>query len=89
MGYKALVTIDITADDEQRKAFYEYLKKQRWMKVPKLTTTWKVSFVETTPRDRAIDIIVRDLKEAKGNSNARNVEYAMQLAKEDINTGSF
>lgn len=89
MGYKALVTIDITANDEQRKAFYNYLEKQKWVKVPKLTTTWKVAFVESTPREVAITFIVRNLKEAKGITNVRNVEYAMQLAKEDINMGSF
>lgn len=89
MGYKALVTIDITADDEQRKAFYEYLKKEKWVKVPKLTTTWKVPFADSVLRNTVIDAIVRDLKDAKRISNARNVEYAMQLAKEDISTGSF
>lgn len=87
MGYKALITIDTTATADQRKMVYEHLEKENWQKIPKLTTSWKATFNDTTSREDAIKVLVSDLEKAKKVSGATNVEYAMQLDKIDVNMG--
>lgn len=89
MGYKLLITIDISASSEQRTTFYEHLSEAHWTKIQKLTTTWKVEFQDPVLRASAIEVVIADLKEAKRKSGATSVEYAMQLAKEDITVGKL
>lgn len=44
----AMLSLDLDkkTTSEQREKFYEYLKKENWTKIPKVTTTWYASFKE-------------------------------------------
>lgn len=80
MGYQTLVTLDLVdANEDQRKIFYEVLEQQNWFKIPKLTTAWKVSFLDSASREGAIQAIRSDIKKAKEVSKVKLVEYALQL----------
>ncbi len=85
MGYKVLVTLDLknTSDDEREK-FYEVLEQEKWKKIKSLTTSWKVSFNDDFTYEEAIKTIKNDLKKAKKDSKASDVEYAFQLNKEKV-----
>lgn len=90
MGYKALITIDLTdIDNQTREEFYKVLEEEQWYKIKTLTTSWKVSFDEKATRSGAISALENDLKKAKTKSKATNVEYAIQLEKEEIKIGSI
>jgi hypothetical protein len=89
MGFKALITIDITATSIQRDSFYEVLSKEKWNKIKPLTTTWKVTFIEETTREGVTKTLISDLKKAKAVSKVTNVEYAFQISKFDLSVGKI
>ncbi|MCW7464008.1 MULTISPECIES: hypothetical protein [Leptospira] len=85
MGYKGLITLDLlNATDENRKKFYECLKKNKWIKIDGLTTAWEVSFEEEIKRSEAIDLLKSDLLEAQKTSKLKLFNYAIQLGKSEI-----
>ena len=90
MGYKALITIDLPgADGATRDKFYEFLSEKKWYKIDNLTTAWKTSFKEGVSRERAIEILILELKKATNISKAEKVSYALQLEKADLVLGSL
>lgn len=80
MGYKALITLDLTsATEKQREQFYEFLTNKKWTKIKTLTTAWKASFGDNVTRDSAIRILESELLAAKTESKIYKVEYGLQL----------
>ncbi|OFX18538.1 MAG: hypothetical protein A2033_02430 [Bacteroidetes bacterium GWA2_31_9] len=89
MGLKALITLDLTdANGEQREKFYDVLKKEKWNKIPILTTAWTASFNDDVNRNKAIITLKAHLQKAKNESKIKKVEYAMQLSIENVEIGS-
>jgi hypothetical protein len=90
MGYKALVTLDLSGEvsTEQRNQFYQKLEELKWVKIQPLTTAWKVSFTESVTREDAIKILLNDLDKAKDASKVKKVEYALQLDRAEVVVGS-
>lgn len=85
MGYKALITIDLSSvDSKTREEFYEILKEKNWSKIDNLTTAWRASFNDEATRSGSISTLENDLKKAKEKSKANRVDYAIQLEKESI-----
>lgn len=85
MGYKALITLDLTdTTSEQRKIFYEYLTNENWIKINNLTTAWQVAFNDKTLRENAVSIIFNDLQIAKNKSKVLKVNYAIQMDNLDV-----
>jgi hypothetical protein len=85
MGFKALITMDLpNITEEQRDQFYDILKEEKWLKIKKMTTTWKVSFSDEITRDDAIIALENDIKKAKQNCRISKVEYAVQLGMGEI-----
>ncbi len=85
MGYKALVTIDLSnATKESREKFYRILTEEKWIKIKTLTTSWNVLFNDKVSRENAINIIINDLRKAKRFSGVSRVDYAIQLDIQDI-----
>jgi hypothetical protein len=85
MGYKVLVTLDLSgATEEQRQSFYEVLIEKNWRKIPDLTTAWRASFSDSVSRASAINVIQNHLQKAKDDSEVKIVHYAMQLDQSDV-----
>lgn len=85
MGYKALITLDLTsATEKQREIFYDYLRNKQWVKSISLTTAWRASFKDNVQRDDAARILEQELLGAKAESKVTKVEYAYQLDTFDI-----
>ena len=85
MGYKVLVTLDLqSATEKQRGIFYSVLEKEKWNKIPFLTTTWKISFKDGVTRDSTIITIKNDLNKAKIESTIKIVKYALQLDTAEV-----
>ena len=90
MGFKALITIDLpSVTEENRKVFYKSLEEDKWVKVTRLTTTWRATFQSTVTRDGAIQALIADLRSAKVKSGIRKVEYALQLDESEIQEGTL
>ena len=85
MGYKALITLDLSsATEKQREIFYDFLRKKQWIKITSLTTAWRASFKDSVQRDDAVRILEQHLSGAKVESKVTKVEYAFQLDTFDI-----
>lgn len=85
MGLKALITLDLKVTEEQRECFYEGLKKEKWAKIPNLTTAWTCSFQDGVTRQNAISNIESDIKRCKNNCRIQTrIDYAMQIDLEGI-----
>lgn len=85
MGYQALITLDLpSANDDQRETFYQVLKKEKWQKLPSLTTTWKISFKDNGTRSGAVQTLKNDMLKAKRTAEIQTVQYALQLAPEPL-----
>jgi hypothetical protein len=90
MGYKVLVTLDLSgATEEQRQSFYEVLVEEHWNKIPNLTTVWRASFLDSVSRESAINTMQNDLLKAKSRSKIKTVYYAMQLDQSDVIINHF
>lgn len=82
MGYKGLITLDLpSSSDEQRKKFYESLENEKWIKIDNLTTAWKVSFKDDIERAAALNILKKELSEAKTYSSVSKLNCSIQLGK--------
>jgi hypothetical protein len=80
MGYKALITLDLSATtEEQRKIFYEVLAENSWIKINSLTTAWKRTFSDFVNRNDAERTLILDMSLAKNKSKISKVEYALQM----------
>ncbi len=89
MGLKALITLDLNdATTQQRDTFYEKLKESQWSRVGRLTTTWKCSFKNGSSRLGASNVIISDIENARRIAKISEVEYAFQLAEEEISVGT-
>ncbi len=85
MGYRALVSIDLPdASVKQRETFYEYLEKEKWVKIKNLTTSWKMLFHDTLNREQCKITIIADLKNAENTSKVNKVDFAFLLGKMDV-----
>ncbi len=88
MGLKALITLDLNdTTTPQRNTFYEKLKEYKWSRVGRLTTTWKCSFQNGISRLDASNEIISDIENAKRFAKISEVEYAFQMAEEEITVG--
>jgi hypothetical protein len=82
MGYKALITLDLTNTDEmKREKFYNFLTEKKWVKIENITTAWKTSFIDNTYRSEAISILKKDIRKAKEISGVYSVNFAIQVGK--------
>lgn len=85
MGNNGLIIIDLPGiDNEAKDKFYEVLNEEEWTKINHLNTAWKFSFHKDVTRNGAITTLEDDLKKAKKLSNAKRVDYAIQLDEEEI-----
>lgn len=83
-----LITLDLNdATTKQRQDFNLKLQELKWNKIGKLTTTWKCKFRNGAIRSSVAKAILNDIEEAKKSSSIQEVEYALQMAEEDIFTG--
>lgn len=88
MGLKALITLDLNdATTQQRNTFYEKLKESHWSRVGRLTTTWKCSFQDGSSRIGTSNVIISDIENARRIAKISEVEYAFQMAEEEILIG--
>ena len=62
----AMLSLDLERNvtDEQRKKFYEHLKEENWVKIPKVTTTWRASFKQGTTEVGALNTTKKDVANA-------------------------
>lgn len=56
--------LDRRTTTEQRDKCYEYLKNKKWVKLPKVTTTWYAKFTEGTTESGAISVTKSDVASA-------------------------
>jgi hypothetical protein len=85
MQYHALITLDLTGvPEEKTTVFYNALENEKWAKVSKLSTSWKVSFMAGVTRQGAICTLENDMHKAKEAGKIARVNYAIQLDTQDL-----
>ncbi|MBX2976962.1 MAG: hypothetical protein KF721_12570 [Ignavibacteriaceae bacterium] len=59
----AMLSLDLEngTSSEKREKFNEYLKNEKWVKLPKITTTWTASFKEDINEFDIINITKSDV----------------------------
>jgi hypothetical protein len=62
----AMLSLDLEryTTDENREKFYEYLKKEQWIKVPRVTTTWYASFKDGATEQGIVSAAKTDVANA-------------------------
>lgn len=62
----AMLSLDLERNTttERREKFYEYLKKEKWTKVPYVTTTWHASFQDGVTESGVISTTKADVANA-------------------------
>jgi hypothetical protein len=55
MGIQVMVSLDLErgVSEEKRQKFNEYLENEHWVKVPKVTTTWRAGFTDGVTSESA------------------------------------
>ena len=81
MGIQVMLSIDLEqgVSQEKRKACYENLADNNWVKIPKVTTTWKASFGKSTNPDKVIEATKNYVKRAASASGVTNYEAVAHL----------
>ena len=84
--YKGLITLDLenSPSAKERETFYRVLQEENWVKLEKVTTTWKVSFGEGFGYQEAIHLLKSHIAKAKQLSGVPTVQYAIQLGVHDV-----
>lgn len=86
MKFEVLVTLDLVeVTATKREAFYSELKKRNWIKIPKLTTAWKVQY-DNGQVHEVVEDIVSDIAKVKTLTAVRKVEYACQIGETSVLT---
>lgn len=78
----AMLSLDLEKNisASQRDEFYDYLKQEQWVKVPKVTTTWYAQFNPTTSEAQIIEATRVDLNNAMKVSGVRNIEAVVNVS---------
>lgn len=88
MGLKVLITLDLNdASTSQRQEFNSILEEHNWIKVGKLTTTWRCSFYDSVTRESAKNTILTRLQEAQDKTKIKEIEYAFQMDEDEVVIG--
>lgn len=77
----AMLSLDLDKEttSEQRKKFYDYLKKEKWTKVPKVTTTWYVSFKSDATESGIISTTKTDVRNASKASGVTSYDAVVHV----------
>ena len=65
--------------EEARKRFYEYLAAKYWTKVPKVTTCWRVGFVDGASEAGVLSAVKDRLAEAARYAPVKSYTAVWQL----------
>lgn len=81
MGIKVLMSLDLErgVGEEARRRFYEYLAAKYWTKVPRVTTCWRVSFVDGASEAGVVRAVQDHLAEAAKYAPVRSYNAVWQL----------
>lgn len=82
MVLHAMLTVDLNqyVTQEQRTAFNDHLKEEKWKK-SKLTTLWIARFEQGTSREGAIRVAQADVLEAVRRARITSFEAAVQVGE--------
>ena len=72
--------LDYKTTSERREKFYEYLKKEEWTKVPRLTTIWYARFNEGILESRIIEITKIDVAAAAKTAGVTSYDCVVNVS---------
>lgn len=77
----AMLSLDLDKKTtaEQRDKFYEYLKKEQWTKIPKVTTTWYASFKADATESGMISATKNDVANAAKHAGIASYDAVVNV----------
>jgi hypothetical protein len=77
----AMLSLDLdrNTSTEQRDKFYEYLKNEKWTKIPEITTTWYASFKDTVSESEIISTTKTDVSNAAKHSRVTSYDAVVHV----------
>ncbi len=82
MALSVMVTVDLNnVDGDQRKTFNEEMKKRQWVKLQKLTTTWKTTFQEGATVSGVERTTKQDVDECAKVANIKSWDAALMVGQ--------
>jgi len=77
----ALLSLDIDkkATSEQREKFYDFLKKNNWNKISKLTTVWYAKFKNGTTEANIISTVKKEIKNTAEESGIKSYDCVVHV----------
>lgn len=78
----AMLSLDLDkrTTSEQREKFYEYLKNEKWTKIPKVTTIWYASFKDGVSESGAISTTKTDVANAAAHANVSSYDAVVNVS---------
>lgn len=85
IALKALLTLDLDrVTSDQRKVFYEHLKKENWIKIDNIDTAWKCTFNDGVSRQDAISTCMKDVENAAYTTGVSSIKSVVQVGNGDV-----
>ena len=81
MGLQVMLSLDLErgVSEERRQRFNEYLAQEHWIKIPKVTTTWRASFTDGVTFESAIQATKHVVANAASHANISYYEAALHV----------
>tara|TARA_R110002110_G_scaffold278355_1_gene493572 strand:- start:92 stop:355 length:264 start_codon:yes stop_codon:yes gene_type:complete len=77
----AMLSLDLDrlTTSDQRKIFYEHLKNEKWVKISKVTTTWRASFEASVTEAGAIQTTKNDVAMAAKKAGVTSYDAIVHI----------
>lgn len=81
MGSTAMLSLDLErgVSEERRQRFYEHLRREKWVKVAKVTTTWWARFNEGVSDAVAVQVTRQDVANAASYAGINYYEAVVHV----------
>ncbi|MCR8924362.1 hypothetical protein NO559_16435 [Dasania sp. GY-MA-18] len=79
----AMLSLDLdkNTSSEERNKFYEYLKNEKWTKIPKVTTTWYAKFKDGGTESGATQATKSDVDNAAKHAGVTSYDAVVNVSE--------